>query len=148
MSVGARAARPVRGHSQNRNDRFRGSARDLWPRTGALHCSRRRGYDLYARDPGNLARLVTALADFKPYLRGAPAGLPFKWDPSTLSRGLNFTLITAVGDIDLLGEIPGGRDAWLQLLRAKRASGRPKDPEVIAELESIRDVSADSYNFT
>jgi hypothetical protein len=26
----------------------------------------------------------------------------------TLTRGLNFTLVTSIGDIDLLGEIPGG----------------------------------------
>ncbi len=27
----------------------------------------------------------------KPYLRGAPSGLPFRWDADTLTRGLNFT---------------------------------------------------------
>ncbi|MGH7940381.1 MAG: hypothetical protein ACREFR_04850 [Limisphaerales bacterium] len=44
----------------------------------------------------------------KPYLRGAPPGLPFKFDLQTLRSGLNFTLITNLGDLDLLGEVVGG----------------------------------------
>lgn len=67
-----------------------------------------------------------------------------------LRRGLNFTLITSFGDIDLLGEIPGG-GTWEdfgtsclclslpQLIRAKVAAGRPKDIEALAELETIQD---------
>ena len=115
---------------------------------------------VYQRSPPNLNRLVDALAECKPYLRGAPPGLPFKWDRTTLARGLNFTLVTALGDIDLLGEIPGGgtyedlaADAielqifgirclclsLAQLIRAKRAAGRPKDLEALAELEAIED---------
>ena len=41
---------------------------------------------VYARSPENLHRLAAALAAYKPYLRGAPAGLPFTWDESTLAR--------------------------------------------------------------
>ncbi len=63
---------------------------------------------VYSRSTENLDRLVSALRDFKPYLRGVPPGLPFIWDRATLSRGLNFTLETSLGMIDLLGEIPGG----------------------------------------
>src|ERR1019366_2711206 len=63
---------------------------------------------VYNRSPENLDRIVAALANFKPYLRGAPPGLPFVWDRVTLARGLNFTLETSLGMIDLLGEIPGG----------------------------------------
>jgi hypothetical protein len=63
---------------------------------------------VYARAPDNLDRLVAALAPHQPYLRGAPAGLPFRFDHRTLARGLNFTLTTSLGDIDLLGEIVGG----------------------------------------
>ena len=94
------------------------------------------------------------------YLRGAPPGLPFRWDSPTVQRGLNFTLVTQLGDIDLLGEIVGGGgyDALLtsatvvrvfgiechclnldRLIEVKRAAGRPKDFEAIAELETIRD---------
>jgi len=125
------------------------------------HGSARLTQDLdivYDRSSGNLERLVVALSEHKPYLRGVPPGLPFHWDLSTLRRGLNFTLITSLGDLDLLGEIPGGgtyRDlrsgavelnlfgrkclclSLVQLIRAKRAAGRPKDLEALAELEAI-----------
>ena len=63
---------------------------------------------VYARSAANLGRLVRALAPLSPYLRGAPPGLPFRWDEDTLRRGLNFTLTTSRGDIDLLGEVTGG----------------------------------------
>jgi hypothetical protein len=96
----------------------------------------------------------------KPYLRGAPAGLPFDWSVATLRAGLNFTLSTTTGAIDLLGEITGGgryedllphaltlevfgrRTRLLDLpwlIRVKRAVGRPKDLEVIAELEALEE---------
>jgi len=52
---------------------------------------------VYRRSPENLERLVSALRDFKPYLRGAPPGLPFVWERATLSHGLNFTLETRSG---------------------------------------------------
>ena len=106
----------------------------------------------------NLDRLVAALASEKPYLRGAPPGLPFTWDRETLARGLNFTLVTSLGEIDLLGEIPGGGAyddlvpeaielqvfgrrclclSLRQLIQARRAAGRPKDLEALAEPEAI-----------
>jgi hypothetical protein len=127
------------------------------------HGSARLTQDLdivYERAPANLDRLVAALAEYQPYLRGAPPGLPFLWDRVTLTRGLNFTLVTSLGDIDLLGEIPGGGAyhdlmqgsielrvfqthclclSLPQLIRAKRAAGRPKDLEALAELEAIEE---------
>jgi hypothetical protein len=75
------------------------------------HGSARLTQDLdivYDRSPANLDRLVAALAEYRPYLRGAAPGLPVRWDGATLARGLNFTLVTSLGDIDLLGELPGG----------------------------------------
>jgi hypothetical protein len=75
------------------------------------HGSARLTQDLdivYSRSQENLRRVAAALAAHNPYLRGAPPGLPFIWDAATLARGLNFTLVTSLGDIDLLGEIPGG----------------------------------------
>ncbi len=115
---------------------------------------------VYGRDRENLARLVFALAPHHPYLRGAPPGLPFRWDAITLDRGLNFTLTTDLGDIDLLGEIVGGGGYeqlashsqllnlfgvdclclnLRKLIEVKRAAGRPKDLEAIAELEALLD---------
>ncbi len=63
---------------------------------------------VHSRRPDNLGRVVAALGPFQPYLRGAPRGLPFRWDDDTVARGLNFTLTTTIGDIDLFGEITGG----------------------------------------
>jgi hypothetical protein len=115
---------------------------------------------VYSRRTDNLARIVSVLGPFEPYLRGAPHGLPFRWDADTLARGLNFTLTTTLGDIDLFGEIPGGggfeqlrphahpvrifdRDVLCldlpTLIRVKRAAGRPRDLEALAELEAIAD---------
>ena len=116
---------------------------------------------VYARAPDNLERLTRALKPLKPYLRGAPPGLPFDWSAETLRRGLNFTLSTSKGSLDVLGEIVGGGtyDQLLghsskmrifghdvrvldldALIKAKRAAGRVKDFEAIAELELLRDL--------
>jgi predicted nucleotidyltransferase len=127
------------------------------------HGSSRLTQDLdvvYERSRENVARLARALAPYDPYLRGAPAGLPFRLDEATIRSGLNFTLTSKLGDVDLLGEIVGGggyaelrphtvelevfgvRCLCLdldKLIDVKRAAGRPKDLEVIAELEAIRD---------
>src|SRR5712691_11362276 len=63
---------------------------------------------VYSREASNLARLTAALKPHHPYLRGAPPGLPFRWDVPTIQAGLNFTLTTDLGDIDFLGEVAGG----------------------------------------
>lgn len=128
---------------------------------GNLHGAARLTYDVdlvYDRGRANLERLVRVLAPMNPYLRGAPAGLPFQLDLPTLRNGLNFTLATRMGDLDLLGEVLGG-GTYLELLphsmeveafgvtfrcvdlptliRLKRAAGRPKDLESLAELEAL-----------
>ena len=117
---------------------------------------------VYSRSDANIAHLVKALAPLKPYLRGAPPDLPFEWSVKTIKAGLNFTLQTSVGWIDLLGEVTGGGryedlvahsievDAfgyatrvvslpWL--IRLKRAAGRVRDFEAIAELELLQDLA-------
>jgi len=112
----------------------------------------------YRRTLTNIASIVSALAPHKPYLRGAPPGLPFAWDIRTIQNGLNFTLTTSLGSIDLLGEVTGGGgyDDLLPhcetldffgesclclnaktLIKVKRAAGRPKDFEAVAELEAL-----------
>lgn len=71
-----------------------------------VHGSARLTLDLdivYRRTKDNLRRVIGSLEPYAPYLRGAPPGLPFLWDIETLERGLNFTLITKLGPIDLLG---------------------------------------------
>lgn len=128
-----------------------------------IHGAARATLDLdivYRRSRQNIEKLVLALTPYHPYLRGAPPGLPFRWDTATVQRGLNFTLTTDLGDVDVLGEIVGGGgyDGLVtstevvrafgvecrllsldRLIEVKRAAGRPKDFEAIAELEIIRD---------
>jgi hypothetical protein len=74
------------------------------------------------------------------------------------ARGLNFTLVSKLGDLDLLGEIVGGGGfddliedsieielfgvrchclGLRKLIEVKRAAGRPKDLESLAELEEL-----------
>jgi len=118
---------------------------------------------VYERRADNIARLAAAVAPLEPVLRGAPPGLPFVFDAATIERGLNFMLSTSAGDLDLLGEIVGGgtygsllarsevrevfglrcRFVGLEsLIQLKRAAGRPKDLERIAELEALREERA------
>ena len=63
---------------------------------------------VYGRSDENLRALAGCLAQRRPYLRGAPPGLPFRLDFETLRAGLHFTLVTDLGWIDLLGEVAGG----------------------------------------
>ncbi len=126
-----------------------------------LHGSARLTQDVdvvYARDSENLGRIARALGPLQAYLRGAPPGLPFHLDEKTLAAGLNFTLTTSAGDLDLLGEISGAggyeslaahcievelygyRCLCLDLptlIQVKAASGRPKDLDAIAELKAL-----------
>jgi hypothetical protein len=113
----------------------------------------------YDRSRENVARLCRALAPMHPRLRDFPPELPFFWDEQTVRSGLNFTLTTDAGSVDLLGEIAGvgdygiaARDAVSvdlyghevrilsldSLERAKRAAGRAKDLLDLAEIEVIR----------
>jgi len=113
---------------------------------------------VYRRTRDNLTKLAQAFAPLKPALRGAPEGLRFRLDVPTLERGLNFALVTTIGSIDLIGEISGGgkyedllahsaltnlfdRSCRVvnldKLIELKRAAGRPKDFDAIAELELI-----------
>jgi hypothetical protein len=106
---------------------------------------------------------VSALKPYHPRLRGAPEGLPFLFDMETLSNGMNFTLTTDLGDIDLLGHLSGlgefpavaldaismplfggeYRVASLDtLIRSKKAAGRSKDLNVLPELEALKEMQA------
>jgi hypothetical protein len=74
------------------------------------HGSARLTQDLdivYRRSTENIARLADCLASHRPYLRDAPSGLPFRLDAETIQRGLNFSLMTDLGALDLFGEITG-----------------------------------------
>lgn len=130
-----------------------------------LHGSARVTFDVdlvYSRTDENIQRLADALAPHKPYLRDTPAGLPFVWDAKRIRNGLNFTLTTTLGDVDLFGEVPGG-DTYQDLLphsfeveafgvrfkcinlptliHIKEAAGRSKDREAVAELRVLLEES-------
>lgn len=115
----------------------------------------------YERTRENIRRLVSALAPFHPRLRGAPSDLPFLFDEGTIERGLNFTLTTDLGDLDLFGDVAGlgpysavragsetmqvyGENCQILsldgLIKAKRAAGRPRDQSAVAELEALREL--------
>lgn len=126
-----------------------------------IHGSRRRAADLdvlYSREPANLRRMAKALSAHEPYPRGAPKGLPFRWDERTVAAGWNFTLSTRLGDLDLFAEVTGGgryEDLLPEtdevvvlghsvrvlrfdaLIETMRALGRPRDVEAAAELEAL-----------
>lgn len=117
----------------------------------------------YERSRNNIRRLVQALAPYHPRLRGAPADLPFRFDEETIRAGLNFTLATDLGDIDLLGEVAGiglyaavlgssecaasSGQEWRVLsleglIKAKRTAGRPKDLAAVKELEALKELKS------
>lgn len=120
----------------------------------------------YRRTPENLAGLAAALSSIHPYLRNVAPGLPFQLDSPTLSAGLNFTLDTDLGPLDLMGEVAGigGYDDVVALssiqpiyglpvqvlsldglIAAKTAARRPKDQGHLLELlemKKLRDASA------
>jgi predicted nucleotidyltransferase len=127
-----------------------------------LHGSPRVTYDVdlcYCRARNNLQRLVAALKELKPTLRGAPPDVPFQLDVRSFELGLNFTFDTQLVALDLLGEVvPIGQYEDLlkhaesypaygtnlltisleDLLRVKQHINRPKDQESIYQLLAIQ----------
>ncbi|MFN2408671.1 MAG: hypothetical protein ABR594_21705 [Pyrinomonadaceae bacterium] len=117
----------------------------------------------YSREAPNLQKLATALQSVHARLRNVPEHLRFILDAETLKRGLNFTFVTDIGDLDLLGEVRGVgnyedvlADSLTvelfgyhfsvidigKLIAAKRAAGRPKDLIALPELEAIQEAQA------
>ncbi|MEK7441696.1 MAG: nucleotidyltransferase [Chloroflexota bacterium] len=118
-------------------------------------------YDIdvcYDRSSSNVDRLCAALTKIHPKLRGVPDEVPFKFDSPTVLAGLNFTLNTDFGALDLLGEVEplGEFERVVQysevaelfgfnvrvlsldgLIRAKRKAGRKKDLLILPELEAL-----------
>lgn len=114
--------------------------------------------DLVARQCcDSLERLAAAFAELHARLRGVDADLLEidPTDPDTLANGASFTLDTDAGPVDYLNDVPGAGDyADLRarsvetiaagvvvrvvglddLIRMKRASGRPQDLRDIANL--------------
>ena len=114
----------------------------------------------YALDDENLERLARALRELGATLRGAPADLPFLLDARTLRAGDTFTFSTRAGSLDCLGT-PSGTTGYADLargaseleldgvpvsvasiedlMRMKRAAGRPRDLVALEWLGALRD---------
>ncbi len=113
----------------------------------------------YERSPGNLERLSEALEDLDVRLRGLEDDVPFILDAQTLAAGDHFTFTSRAGDVDVLGT-PAGVTGFDELdrravafdlgdvtvrvasiddlIRMKRAAGRPKDLIEVEVLAAVR----------
>jgi predicted nucleotidyltransferase len=129
-----------------------------------LFGSPRLTYDVdlcYRRQPQNLERLAKVLRRIQARLRGAPPDVPFLIDARSLELGDNFTFVTDIGDLDMLGylEPVGTYDDLIQraerwpvgkhtldvialddLIRIKRHIKRMKDSESLMQLLAIKEV--------
>lgn len=114
----------------------------------------------HARDRANLERLAAALRELDARLRGAPPGVPFVLDARTLAAGDHFTFETDAGPLDCLAT-PAGTEGFADLdasatdedldglvvrvasledlIRMKRAAGRPQDRIALEWLAALRD---------
>jgi len=114
----------------------------------------------YARDQENHEAIAGMLQRIHARLRGVEPGLPFRLDAKAIANGDSFTFVTDFGAFDILGT-PSGTSGYMDLLknalrvdldgitalvagiddliRMKRAAGRPKDLRVVEELGALRD---------
>lgn len=130
---------------------------------GRLHGSPTLTRDLdicYARDQADLEALAEMLQDVHARLRGVDRDVPLRLDAKTLAAGDSFTFTTDVGDLDVLGT-PTGTGGYADLIRTavemdlggvrvqvaalddlirmKRAAGRPKDLIEVEVLGALRE---------
>lgn len=114
----------------------------------------------HARDRENLEALAAVLRALSARLRGVDPGLPFRLDARSLAAGDSFTFVTDAGDLDILAT-PAGTSGYDDLartadrtdfdgltvlvasiddlIRMKRAAGRPKDLIEVEVLAALRD---------
>lgn len=116
----------------------------------------------YDRAPDNLERLATSLVAMHARLRGVDEDVPFVLDARTLRNGDSFTFDTDYGALDILAtpsgtagyeDLVAGADtmdfggfdvavvALDDLIRMKRAAGRPKDRIEVEVLIALRDAT-------
>lgn len=116
---------------------------------------------LYERSGENIGRLAAALAELAARRRDLdPAIAVPRLDAQTIRNGMNFLLTTRYGDLDCLGETASGRFTYEQmaptadryevedftmlavsldeLIRMKRAAGRPEDKAAVEHLSALR----------
>ena len=114
----------------------------------------------YARERPNIEALAEVLRALHARLRGVDEELPFQLDARALAAGDSFTFVTDAGDLDILGTPQGtaGYDDLAStatrtdlgglvvdvtsiddLVRMKRAAGRPKHLIEVEVLAALRD---------
>ena len=114
----------------------------------------------YDPAPDNREKLAGVLAGWHAYMRGVEPGLPFYMDARMLRDVPVLTLMTDVGDLDVMDRIAGVGDyakveatsvetvvsgtpvraiSLDALIAAKKAAGRRKDLESLLELEALRE---------
>lgn len=110
-------------------------------------------------DERNVSRILSAYSGIHPRFRMRPDRPPLPGDPAKLRGFKNLNLVTDLGTIDFLGELPGIGDFEVvvrhsieldlqgmpcrvldldTLIAAKEAARRRKDLYDLAELEAIR----------
>ena len=115
----------------------------------------------YARDKENLVKLAAVLKRLSARPRGLDRTLTWVLDAQTLRNGANFTFETSAGPLDCLAEATGGFNypnlapnataepfegmeitvvSLDDLIRMKRAAGRPKDLIEVENLAALREV--------
>jgi predicted nucleotidyltransferase len=115
----------------------------------------------YARDRENLTKLASVLSALKARPRGVERRLRVPIDAQTLRNGANFTFATTAGPLDCIAETSGGFSyeklapnatkepfegmdipvvSLDDLIRMKRAAGRPKDLIEVENLAALREV--------
>ncbi|HVO74508.1 MAG TPA: hypothetical protein VMT35_10835 [Ignavibacteriaceae bacterium] len=128
---------------------------------GVIHGSSYITNDLdicYARNKRNLEKISKCFEPLHTKLRGISEAIPFVLDTNTLKNGMNFTLTTNIGNVDLFGEVEGIGDykkvskaaikiklfgaeylvlSLKNLIKAKQAVGRPKDKLILPELKAL-----------
>lgn len=129
---------------------------------GVLHGSARNTFDLdicFATDDANLSALGEVLIALGARLKGVEEAVPFVPDARTLRRVELLTLVTSLGELDVLAR-PSGAPAYPDLRRnadrydlggfnvsvasiddliaMKQAAGRAKDLLDVEELEAIK----------
>jgi predicted nucleotidyltransferase len=133
---------------------------------GGIHGSPFATNDLdvcYATSHANMTRISKLLGAWAAYPRGWEPGLPFTTDARTLKTTPILTLRTAEGDLDLLDRVDGVgtytevfesseevtafgirfRVLTLDaLIRARRASARPKDLAQLPTLEALAELKS------
>lgn len=114
----------------------------------------------HARDEDNLERLAAALRRLGATLRGAPPRIPLRLDAEALEAGDHFTFSTKAGALECIGT-PAGTDGFADLdgsatdedldglvirvasvddlIRMKRAAGKPQDLIAVEWLAALRD---------